>query len=346
MAILTPEVVHFAAGNTDFYEAALENYLKPAPEQSKILNAAFFGEIEKKSGVSREGLAPEAWVSHPSVQWATLAIVDATVNAILPSVLTPAFGIFMDLRFVGVGDIMKIRVMPNTLYNVSRGGRGERTTFRQKKYAADVIITPVEHLITIYVDMYRVLAGKEDIGDFIRQVVLSVEQNMYGEAIAVLIAGLTSVTSGTDLTESGAFDMKTLVKMGEKVQVLNSGVRPIITGSAAALMNVIPDGAMGFRGNYDANGGSINLIKNVFGFDVLRLDQALAANGDLILPDNQLFIVSPAQDKLIKGAVSSTLTNSNQFYDNADLTSNFTYRKNYSFAYASSAIAGIYTITD
>ena len=38
--------------------------------------------------------------------------IDATVNAILPSVLTPAFGIFMDLRFVGVGDI-KIRVMPN-----------------------------------------------------------------------------------------------------------------------------------------------------------------------------------------------------------------------------------------
>ena len=65
MAILTPEVVHFAAGNTDFYEAALENYLKPAPEQSKILNAAFFAEIEKKSGVAREGLAPEAWVSHP-----------------------------------------------------------------------------------------------------------------------------------------------------------------------------------------------------------------------------------------------------------------------------------------
>lgn len=346
MAILTPEVVHFAAGNTDFYEAAIENYLKPAPEQSKILNAAFFAEIEKKSGVAREGLAPEAWVSHPSVQWATFAIIDATVNAILPSVLTPAFGIFMDLRFVGVGDIMKIRVMPNTLYNVSLGGRGERTTFRQKKYAADVIITPVEHLITIYVDMYRVLVGKEDIGEFIRQVVLSVEQNMYGEAISALTTGLADVTSGTDLTETGAFDMKTLIKMGELVQVRNAGVRPIITGSATALMNVIPDGSSGFRGNYDANGGAINLIKNVFGFDVLRLDQALAADGGLVLPDNQIFVVSPAQDKLVKGAVSSTLANSNQFYENADLTSNFTYRKNYAFAYASSATAAVYTITD
>ena len=43
-------------------------------------------------------------------------------------------------------------------------------------------------------------------------------------------------------------------------------------------------------------------------------------------------------------AVSNTLTNSNQFYDNADLTENFTYRKNYAFAYASAAKAAIYTI--
>ena len=130
--------------------------------------------------------------------------------------------------------------------------------------------------------MYRVLVGKEDIGEFIRQVVLSVEQNMYGEAISALTTGLAAVTSGTDLTETGAFDMKTLIKMGELVQVRNAGVRPIITGSATALMNVIPDGSSGFRGNYDANGGAINLTKNVFGFDVLRLDQALAADGGLV----------------------------------------------------------------
>lgn len=224
-------------------------------------------------------------------------------------------------------------------------GKGERTTYRQRKYAADVIIAPEEHLVTIYVDMYRVLAGKESISDFISLVVLSVEQDMYAEALGVLTTGLTNATNGTEYSFSGAFDMATLVNMAETVQVYNSGVRPVIAGSAVALMNVLPDSAYGYRMNVDGNGGSIDLVKSVLGFDVLRLNQAAAKNGGLVLPNDTLYVVSPAQDKLIKGAVSDGLTNSNQFYENADLTQNFTYRKNYAFAYASAAKAGIYKIT-
>lgn len=121
MAILIPEVVQFAAGNTDFYEAAYDNYHNPSPEKETLLNKAFFAEVERKSGVSREGLTLEAWMSHPSVTWASFAIADATINAILPSVLTPAFGVFMDMKYVGVGDIAKFKIMPNSLYTVSKG---------------------------------------------------------------------------------------------------------------------------------------------------------------------------------------------------------------------------------
>ena len=346
MAILSNEIVQFAAGDTTFYEAALDCFHNSTPEKEKLLNDAFFSEIERKSGVKREGISVEAWMSHPSTQWATMSVIDATITAILPSVLTPAFGVFMDLRYVGLGDIMKIKVMPNTLYTVSRGGTGERTTYRQTKYAKDVIIVPQEHLITIYVDMYRVLAGKESISEFIRLVVLSVEQNMYAEALEALTTGLTAVTAGTNYTYTGAFDMKTLLQMAERVQVYNSGVRPVIAGSAVALMNVIPDSAYGYRGNYNADGGAIDLVRSVYGFDVLKLDQAAAANGSLVLPDNVIYVVSPAQDKLVKMAVSNTLTNSNQFYESSDITQNYTLRRSYAAAYASAAKAGIYTITD
>ena len=51
-------------------------------------------------------------------------------------------------------------------------------------------------------------------------------------------------------------------------------------------------------------------------------------------------------DKLVKGAVSTSLTNSNQFYDNADITQNFTMRKDFDFAFVSGAWGGIYKITD
>ena len=342
--MLNKEVIKFAAGDTTFYEAAVDNYFNPAPEKNALLNKAFFAEVERKSGVSREGLATEAWANHPSVRWASLAIVDASVSAILPSVLTPAFGLFMDMRFVEPGDIFKFRVNPNSLYTVSKGGRGERTSFRQKKYASDVIITPEEHLVTTYVDMYRVLAGKEDIGELIRLVVVSMEQDMYAEAVDALTTGLTAVTAGTDYTYTGAFDMKKLLEMAQKVQVMNAGVRPVLAGTAIALMNVLPDSTAGYRMNVDGAKGVIDIVKNVYGFDVLVMEQAVSKDGGLVLPNDKIFVISPAQDKLVKGAVSNAMTNSNQFYDNADLTQNFTYRKNYGFAYASAAKAGIYNI--
>lgn len=194
--------------------------------------------------------------------------------------------------------------------------------------------------------MYRVLSGKENVSDFIALVVMSIQQDMYAEALNALTTGLTAVTNGTSLTHTGAFDMKTLIKMAEEVQVRNAGVRPVIAGSAVSLMNVIPDSASGYRMYVDGNGGAVELIRGVFGFDVLKLDQALAKNGGMVLPDDTLFIVSPNQDKLVKGAVSSSLNNSNQFYDNADITSNYTHRMNYAFEYASAAKAGIYKVTD
>ena len=344
---LSNELVQFANGNTDFYVAFSDFYMnrdKMGQEDHDAINKGFFAEIEAKSGVAREGLSTEAWMSHPSVQWASFAVVDAVINAILPQILTPAFGTFMDFRFVSVGDVLKFRIMPNQFYTVSKGGHGERTTFRQKDFAADILVTPIEHTVTVYTDMYRVLAGKEDIADFIGRVVLSIEQSMYSDALNALTTGLGTIPSG-DLNVSGAFDAKKLVKMAETVQALNAGVRPVIAGSSTALMKVLPDASLGFRGNYDANGGAIELIKNFYGYDVLKLDQAIGADGKLVIPDNKLYVVSPAQDKLIKGVVTNALTNSNNFYDNSDLTQNFTMRKDWDFVYASSAKAGIYTVS-
>ena len=194
--------------------------------------------------------------------------------------------------------------------------------------------------------MYRVLAGKENVSDFISLVVLSIQQDMYAEALNALTTGLTAITNGTSLNKTGAFDMKTLIKMAEEVQIKNAGVRPVIAGSAVALMNVLPDSTSGYRMYVDGKGGSVELLRGIIGYDVLKLDQALAKDGGMVLPDDTLFIVSPNQDKLVKGAVSSALTNSNQFYDNADITSNYTHRMNYAFEYVSAAKAGIYKITE
>lgn len=231
---------------------------------------------------------------------ATFAIVDAMVNAILPVTILPKFGMFVDFKSIGYGDIVKVRVKPKQFYTVSKGGHGERTSFRQKNFEGDVTIAPVEHIVTVYTDMYRVLAGKEDIAEAIRMVLTSVEEAMYADAVGVLNTGLNAITD-TALKVTGMFDMATLIRMAERVQVLNGGAKPVIAGSATALLNVLPDATLGYRMNVDAGNPSIQLVKNVIGYDVLKLEPALGADGKLIMPEDKLYVISPATDKLLKG---------------------------------------------
>ena len=364
MANLSTEIVNFAQGDTSFYErfqdyyfhkSAVENNRKLGAydesvslnEKSQKVSNAFFAEVEKVSGVKRTAENAEAWCSNPMVKWANFAVLNATINAVLPAYAMGSLAPFVDFRTVSYGDIVKFRVKPKTLYTVSKGGHGERTTFRQKKYDGDVVVAPVEHIVTVYADMYRVLAGKEDIAEFVRTVVLSIEIEMNKDAVAALNAGLSAATYPTQFKESGAFDPKKLIALGQRVQAYNMMAKPVIIGTAAALSNVLPDSTLGFRGNYDANGGSVRVMKDFYGFDLIEIPQMpTGVNYGLALNDSALYVVSPAMDKMVKGVMSNTLTNSNQFYENADITQNFTMRKDWDFEFVSAAFGGIYNITD
>lgn len=345
--IMNPELVKFAADSqTGFYDAAMRYFCdnEKTADNKDLMHKAFLAEVEHKSHFAREGLEVNAWIGNPSVSWAAMSIVDSTIRAIIPVTILPQFNLFADFRTQGFGDITKFTIQPRSFYVVSKGGRAERTSFRQRKFNSDVTLTPEEHIITIFEKMYNVLSGRVNIADFMAWVMLSVQTEMYTDALIALNGGLATIPNGA-LNVNGAFDMKTLVKMCETVQYRNGGVKPIIAGSATALMNVLPDSTSGYRMNVDGEGnGSIELLRNIMGYTVMKLDNAVTKAGELILPDDKIYVISPSQDKLLKGVMTTTLSNSNQFYDNADLTTNFSQRIEWGFMFATSAYCGIYTI--
>ena len=62
---------------------------------------------------------------------------------------------------------------------------------------------------------------------------------------------------------------------------------------------------------------------------------------DMALNDGEVYIVSPSSEKLIKMVLEGTdLTNSNDYYDNANLTSNATINKRWACEFISNAVAG------
>lgn len=194
--------------------------------------------------------------------------------------------------------------------------------------------------------MYRVLAGKDDLSEAVRKVVLSIEIAMQKDAVAALNAGLAAVTYPSQFIESGAFVAANMIGLAQRVQAYNNGAKPVIIGTAVALANVLPDSAAGFRMTIPGAEGSVRIMKDFYGFDLMELPQIpTGVNFGLALDDDVLYVVSPAVNKVVAGAMSTALNNSNQFYDNADLTQNFTMRKDWDFAFVGGAYAGKYTIT-
>lgn len=274
---------------------------------------------------------------------ASMAIIDNTINAIIPVTILPQFSMFADFRVQGMGDVTKFTVRPNTLYTVSKSAKGERTTLRQRHFSKDILVTPVEHEISIYENLYSVLAGRTDIADFMGWVLLSVQTEMYKDALNAFTTGIKA--QGTPWKYTGAFALNQLVKICETIQAKNGGIKPIICGSASALLNVLPDASAGFRMNIDGSNAQIELVKTALGFPVIKLENAIDGDNNLLLATDELYIVVPAADKLVKGVMTAGLSNGNDGFMNADITKDFTFRKEWDFVYASAAKGGVYVIS-
>lgn len=69
--IMDKNLVEFAGENTDFYEAAISYFCdkKQSAENKALMNEAWFAEVERKSGVSRQDNAVDAWIAHPATRW-------------------------------------------------------------------------------------------------------------------------------------------------------------------------------------------------------------------------------------------------------------------------------------
>lgn len=165
---------------------------------------------------------------------------------------------------------------------------------------------------------------------------------MTRDAYSALNTGLSAVSVPAALRKTG-YTQDTLLTMCQTVEAYNQGMKPVIVGTTLALSKVLPNSANGYRIVTNSENMGIQLIRNFFDYDILVLPQVATGKGDysLTLDDKIIYVISPTSDKLIKGVIEgTTLTNSNDFYDNANLTSNATMNKRWIFEFMTNATAG------
>lgn len=322
-----------------------DNTLTLSQKEEK-LNTHLFSEIERISGVPREGMDILTWSKNPLVKWAIESTQTAIIEAIIPDAIIHSIGIYSDIENVDFGQTATFDIKPNALMSTSQSGNSQRTAWVQKQYETSVTLTPVNHNITVQASFYKVLAGKESLADFMRKAVISIERDMSSDAYTALTTLLSTESFPSAFVTTG-FSSDTALTLAQKVTTYNNSNKATFVGTTKALSNIFPNSAKGYRVVTDSSNMTMQLLQDFYGYSLLELPQVPtgAADFGLTLNDNQIYVISPSSDKIIKGVIEgSVLSNSSDYYDNANLTSSYTINKRWVFAAVTNSKMGVINI--
>lgn len=310
------------------------------------MHNALLAEVERVSNCPRGEMSVETWSMSPQVKWATFAVVNAMIDAVIPDTIIKSIGLYTDVRTVGYGETLEFEVQPNSLFAVSQSANSQRTAFNKKQFAVNKTLQAVNHQITVQTVLYKVLSGKENLARFVRKAVISIETAMHKEAYQTLSALVANGSFPSALKVSG-YSAEDSITLAQTVEAYNAGAKVTFVGTKKAIYQMLPDASKGYRMITDATNPQINIVRGIFDWDILEIPQVATgdANYGLALADDKVYVLSLGGQKPITMVLEgSTLTNSNDFYDNADLTSSVTMNKRWGFGSVTNMVMGVITV--
>lgn len=318
-------------------------------EKEKQLNTALRDEILRVAGIRDISEFPlQAWATHPTLKWASFAVVNQLIDAVLPDTLIDTIGFYTDVRTIGYGDSAAFDIEPRDLFVVSKAGRGMRQSEIRKQFRGQVTILPELRELSVAVSLYKVLSGAESLASFTAKAIRSIESQVALDAynaFATAMAALTTTAGDTQLKVSG-WSQDDFVRLAQKVGAWGNS-KPILLGTQRALQSVLPDDA-NYRYDLLSDYVKVGYIKNVFGYDAVALPQVAnwATEFAVSISDTSLWIVAPGNDKLLKLVLEgSTMANSTGAFDNANLTQVSTLYKSWGVGVATNSLAAMIDIS-
>lgn len=314
-------------------------------EKEERLNSALKREIMRVAGIQNISDFPlEAWANHPTLRWATFAVVSAMIDMVLPDAVIDSVGIYSDVRTIGWGDSAAFDVKPRDLFVVSKAGRSKRTTELHKQFIGQVTIIPEPREMTVFVSLMKVLAGKESLADFTMKMVRSFEvalaEDIYNAFVTVMDA--VDATASTGIRVAG-YTQSEFVRLSQAVGAWNGGGRPVAIGTQLALANILPANA-NYRYEFSSEYVTVGYLRNFQGTDIMVLPQIAdwQTPFGLKLRDDRIWIMSPSADKIVKVVLEgSVLSYTSDVYANANLVQTSTLYKSWGTGIATNAVAAV-----
>jgi hypothetical protein len=317
-------------------------------EKEAQMNAALRREILRHANITNFDAFPlEQWITNPMISWATFAVVNQMVDMVLPDTIIDSIGLYTEVRQIDWGDSAAFEIKPRDIFAVSKAGKAMRTAEVHKQFNGQVTLVPVMRELTVQVSLYKVLAGKESLGDFVAKVIRSLETDMAKDAYTAFNTAMTNLSSsGDNKLKYAGYAQSDLISLCQKVSAWNGGNKAVIVGTPVALLSVLPADA-NYRYELESDYVKIGYINTMGTYDVLSIPQIAdyGAPFKMMLDDTRLYVLSPSSGKIVKMVIEgSTMSNVDSTFTNANLNQNATLFKSWASGVATSSIAGIMTL--
>lgn len=346
------QAVNHDVKNADYQKTTVNDNGEIVPisfaEKEDKMNAALKREILRVAGIQNFSDFPlETWANHPTLKWASFAVISAMVDMILPTAIIDSIGLYSDVRVIGWGDNAAFNIKPRDLFAVSKAGRSKRTTELHKQFEGQVTVTPEPREMTVFVSLMKVLGTKESLADVVAKMARSFETALSYDVYTTFATamGQISDTTSTGLRVAG-YTQNEFVRLAQTVAAWNGGARPIAVGTHLALSQILPSNA-NYRYELESDYVKIGYLRNFHGVDIMALPQVAdyATPFGLKLADDKIWLVSPSSQKIVKVVLEgSVLSYTSDTYANANLIQTSTMIKSWGTAVATNAIAAQITL--
>lgn len=310
----------------------------------------FNTEVEKLSGRKMSDWKNNLrqYAAFADVAQTAFAIIGVLTDLIIPNTLLKQVDPIAQMHNVGWGDTLKIELKPRDIFLPSKIGRGKRMGNIRRMYDGEVTIPTYLREVTVGIDYYDILTGKYTLAEYIAKAAAGMETQIrydIWDAFGIAVAALDSV-GDTKLVYTG-YAQDDLVGLGQKISAWNNSPA-VILGTKIACSKILP-ATTNYRLDLDTSDYLKNgSLRDFFGFPVIQMEQIANYTTEftLKLDDTKLYVVSPATQKIMHVAIEGgTLSTVREAQDSAHLLATGTLMKSWGVATATSAIAGVMTVS-
>lgn len=359
-------VLAFANGKTDAYTLFHDyfNHFRAEKQKANVsyiqdmsfaekevrMHKVLLDEIKRVANIpTAEEFSLETQAGNPMFRWAAFAVINAMIDMILPETIIDSVGLYTDVRTGGFGDSFAFDVKPRDIIAVTKASHGKRTAEIQKQFNGQVTVVPVEHDVTVGVSMYAVLAGKENLADFVMKATRGMETAMAYDSYSAFNTACTSLptTPASGELKLTGWSQSNAISIAQRVTAFNGGANAIFAGTKLALGNILPADA-NYRYDIASDYVKIGYVRTAFGYDAMEMPQAAdyTTPFKLLLDDTRIYVISPAAGKPVKLALEgSTIAIDSGVYQNSNLMQTVTLKKSWGTAIAFSGAAGLIALS-